>query len=384
MVDDYANLSVLLISWAPFRAGAEVAAERLAIGLQDAGHLVTFVVGTESETLERMRDAGVDVRHVPLAFTDKLKWLRYRASQQALRRILFDLQPDVVHANDLPTSQMVGQAVRRTGIPLVTHHRWSFGGTAIDWLNKFGADRHVFVSNALMSELVGNSPRLAASGRSVVYDGLPLPTLPTEGDRRAARGELGLPVEQDLVLYAGQLIERKGVADLLHAWALLSEQRRVSAQLIVVGDDLENDGKYRVELERLNAELRCGARFVGYRKDVATWITAADLCVVPSHAEPLGNATLEAMAQGRAIVATRVGGIAEMVVDGRTGVLVPPRDPRALSDAIEQMLADAKLRAACGLAARQRCAEKFSIDVHVASMVDEYQQIISKRLESIS
>lgn len=383
-MDDCSSLNVLLASWAPFRAGAEVAAERLAIGLRDAGHRVTFVVGIESETLGRMRAAGIDVRHVPLAFTDKLKWLRYRASQQALRRLILELQPDVVHANDLPTSQMVGQVVRRAGIPLVTHHRWIFGGTAIDWLNKFGADRHLFVSNALMSELIGNSPRLASSPRAVVYDGLQLPPLPTHGERRAARGELALPVDKDLVLYAGQLIERKGVADLLRAWTLMSDQRRSTATLVVVGDDLENEGKYRVELERLNADLGCGAKFMGYRKDVAAWITAADLCVVPSHAEPLGNATLEAMAHGRAVVATRVGGIPEMVVDGVTGVLVPLHSPQSLAEAIEQMLADAKRRDARGLAARQRAAEKFSIEKHVASMVAEYRQVISKRLQSAS
>lgn len=364
----------MIASWAPFRAGAEVAAERLAVGLRKAGHRVTVVLGTQGETLERMQEAGVDVRYVPLAFTDKMKWIRYRASQRELRRILCEIAPDVVYANDLPTSQMVGQAVRRLAIPFVCHHRWVFEGAAIEWLNKFGAERHVFVSNALMSQLCECSPRLAASQRAVVYDGLPLPALPTEADRLAARTELSLPKEKKIVLYAGQIIERKGVADLLRAWRLLSERWREAAELVLVGDDQENDGCYRREMERLASELGCAARFPGYQRDVAAWLTAADLCVVPSHVEPLGNATLEAMAHGRAIVGTDTGGIPEMIEDGESGLLVPPRNPPKLAAAIEELLNDPHRAASFGANARVQCEQRFSIDAHVQAMVQEFER----------
>ena len=95
-------------------------------------------------------------------------------------------------------------------------------------------------------------------------------------------------------------------------------------------------------------------RFLGFRKDAARLVQAFDVIAVPSHVEPLGNATLEAMAAGRPVIGTRVGGIPEMIVDGKTGVLVPPSDPRALADAIARLVHDTPLRSAMADAATGR------------------------------
>lgn len=364
---------VLLAAWAPFHAGAEVAAERLGVGLQDSGHRITVVTGTEGETASRMRDAGLDVRYVPLVMTDKFKWWKYRRSQRELHRVLLELSPDVIHANDLPTSQMVGQAAARLGIPRVCHHRWIFEGPAIEWLNKYGAERHLFVSRALMEGLCEASPRLRASSRAVVYDGLPLPTAPSEADRQMARRELGVPENRLLVLFAGQIIERKGVADLLQAWAKLDPVQRDRAHLVIVGDDLESAGRYRRDMESLSAKLNCDARFVGFQRNVPRWLSAADVCVVPSHAEPLGNATLEAMAHARPVLGSQVGGIPEMIVHDETGLLVPPKDPVALARAMERLLGDASLRLRWGGAARVRCEQLFSLRAHVDAVLEQYR-----------
>lgn len=370
------SLKVVLASWAPFHAGAEVAAERLAVGLRNVGHRVTVLLGTDGETHVRMRQAGLDVRHVPLAATDKLKWWRYVAAQRRVRRLLLELQPDVIHANDLPTSQMVAQAAGSLNIPRVCHHRWIFEGNAIDWLNKFGAERHVFVSHALMDVLCRNTSRLAANPRSVVHDGLPLPTLPSDADRVTARRSLGLPFNKNVVLFAGQIIERKGVEDLLRAWSLLPAEIASNADLVLVGDDLESQGEYRRAMESLAAQLDVGARFQGFQRNVPEWLTAADVCVVPSHAEPLGNATLEAMAHGRPVIGADVGGIPEMVLDNETGILVPPRNPSLLAEALARLLQDADLLRRLGAAGRLRCEEKFSLSGHVDAMVAQYRSLL--------
>jgi glycosyltransferase involved in cell wall biosynthesis len=372
-------LNVLLAAWAPFHAGAEVAAERLAVGLQHAGHRMTVAIGTEGNTAARMREAGLSVRYVPLAMTDKKKWWKYRRGQIELRKLLAELAPDVIHANDLPTSQMVARAAARCGVPRVCHHRWIFGGSAIDWLNKFGAERHLFVSNALMEELCGASPKLASSPRAVVYDGLPLPPCPTADDRQNARQMLGLPLDRKVVLFAGQIIERKGVADLLRAWRVLKDEFADTADLVIVGDDLENDGCHRIQMEELAAALGCAVRFVGFQRDVARWLIAADVCVVPSHAEPLGNATLEAMACGRPVVGSRVGGIPEMIIDGETGLLTPPRDPAALAAAIKRLLTHPEMCRHLGDAARRRCERHFSIKAHVEAVVRQYQLAVASK-----
>ncbi len=208
--------------------------------------------------LARFRGAGIRCEFVPQRFTDKLKWLSYRKSRNRLREILRSEQPDLVHSNDLPTHQMTADAAGRMGIPRVCHHRWIFEGSAIDWLNKFDANGHLFVSNALMEMLAGESPHLSESPRSVVYDGLPMPALPTAEERLACRRQLGLPTDRPVVLFAGQIIERKGVADLLVGWSMLKSWHQC-AELILLGDDLAGKGAYRQEMEALALKLGCPA-----------------------------------------------------------------------------------------------------------------------------
>jgi len=132
-------------------------------------------------------------------------------------------------------------------------------------------------------------------------------------------------------------------------------------------------------MEALANELACEARFVGFQTNVPTWLTAADIVLVPSHAEPLGNATLEAMAHARSVIGGHVGGIPEVVVAEQTGLLVPPRSPQLLATAIDRLLSDAALRERLGEAARSRCEDMFSIEAHVAAVVKQYEIAIEAR-----
>src|SRR5262249_35074059 len=150
--------------------------------------------------------------------TDKWRWPRYAWARRRLRSMLQSFGPEVIHSNDLPTHQMVSDASKGLGIPRFCHHRFPFDGAAIDWLNKFGAERHLFVSRALMDEMCRNSARLSASDCAVVHDGLSLPPRLAELDRREARRQLGLEEERVIVTIAGQIIERKGIEDLIRAW----------------------------------------------------------------------------------------------------------------------------------------------------------------------
>ena len=231
-----------------------------------------------------------------------------------------------------------------------------------------------------MNQLSAASSRLAASRRTVIYDGLPLPAPPTDSERRDARRGLGLSCDKQIVLFAGQIIERKGVEDLLRAWTSLAPVWSERAELILVGDDLERDGLYRRQMETVAAELDCRARFMGFQRNVPEWLAAADMCVVPSHAEPLGNATLEAMAAGLPVIGSRVGGIPEMILDGETGLLVMPHNPQQLAAAIERLLQDGALRQALGRAGRKRCEEHFSLRAHVDAIVGQYRLVLRDRI----
>lgn len=363
---------IALVSWAPFYAGAEVAALRLAVGLREAGHEVACAIGTDGELLARLKAEGIVSEFIPTKFTDKWGWWSYRSSRQSLIGFLRRNELDLVHSNDLPTHQMASDAARKLGLPRICHHRWIFEQGAIDWFNKYGADRHLFVSRALLNELCKNSRRLASQPCEVVYDGLPLPGQPAKSDRQAAKAKLRLAGDRQLVLFAGQIIERKGIADTLQAWSQLASKWEGRADLVVVGDDLEGKGAYREKMESLARQLNCPVQFVGFQKNVPEWLTAADLVLVPSHAEPLGNATLEAMAHARCVIGGNVGGIPEMVVARQTGLLVPPQSPPQLATAIDLLLSDAALRDSLGVAARRRCEELFSLEAHVKAVVEQY------------
>jgi glycosyltransferase involved in cell wall biosynthesis len=371
---------VCLASRAPFVGGAEVALERLALGLTEFGHDVFLLLGLGGAVEERFERAGLRCLVTRMALSDK--WRVWRSARSALgvRRILRRERPAVVHSNDLPTHQMVSGVARALRLPRICHHRFPFDGPSIDWFNKHGAERHLFVSRALMEELCASSAWLNAASRAVVYDGLPLPAAPTDTERGLARQRLGLSAGRTIVTFAGQIIERKGVADLLRAWAILDPSQRDHAELLVVGDDLAGKGQYRTEMESLAASLGVAARFVGFQKHVAEWLLASDVAVVPSHVEPLGNATLEAMAHGLPVLGCAVGGIPEMVEVERTGLLVPPRSPEALAAALTRLLADPQMRRQLGSAGRQRCQERFSLVAHVRAVQDEYLRLLSPAL----
>lgn len=370
------QLKVGLTTLAPFIGGAEVALERLALGLQSLGHTVFIVLGKQGEVLERFRAAGLRCIYTPLYLTDKWHWWRYYKARRSLQEIFLHEHPDVVHSNDLPTHQAVAEAARREQVPRVCHHRFPFDGPTIDWFNKYGSERHLFVSQALMDDMCQQSGRLAASACTVVYDGLPLPALPTQMARQQARHQLGLAAHKVIVTFAGQIIERKGVADLLQAWALLDGPIKQTAQLVLIGDDLQGQGQYRLAMQQLAQQLQCDAYFVGFQHNVGTWLLASDLAVVPSHVEPLGNATLEAMSYVLPVIGCTVGGIPEMLVHEHTGLLVPPHDPEQLACALSRLLVSEDLRAYYGRQARQRCDQLFSLQTHAHNIVQEYKKVL--------
>ncbi|HEY1556914.1 MAG TPA: glycosyltransferase family 4 protein [Kofleriaceae bacterium] len=148
-------------------------------------------------------------------------------------------------------------------------------------------------------------------------------------DRAAARAELGLPAGGKLAVYVGNLKPEKGVLDLVAAWP-----RVTGAELAIVGG-----GPLRAEVTARAAALP-GVRVVGPEPlaRVPAWMAAADVVVLPSHSEGTPNVVLEAFASGRRVVATTVGGVPDLFTDPALGMLVPPRSPETLGDAVARAL----------------------------------------------
>jgi glycosyltransferase involved in cell wall biosynthesis len=166
-----------------------------------------------------------------------------------------------------------------------------------------------------------------------------------------------------MVAYVGRLVPRKGVDTLVEALALLP--RHLDARLVIVGGEPGAEGS--AEVARLSAlarklKVRKRVAFAGSRpqQDLYRYYGAADAAVTVPHYEPFGMTPLEAMACGVPVVGSRVGGIKTSVVDGETGYLVPPKDPKALAARLLSLLSDATLRDRMGRAGRRRVDEHYT------------------------
>ena len=152
-------------------------------------------------------------------------------------------------------------------------------------------------------------------------------------DRLQARRALGLPLDAAIILYVGHLTAAKGAFDLTRAFGAVASTL-AHAMLVMVGD-----GEGSEDCKDLACSLGDRVRFVGARPhdEIATWLAACDVLALPSWNEGMPNVVLEALASGRRVVATRVGGIPDVVTD-ELGILVPPRRPEILTQALERAL----------------------------------------------
>jgi glycosyltransferase involved in cell wall biosynthesis len=195
------------------------------------------------------------------------------------------------------------------------------------------------------------------------------------------RGPVARRSDRRRLLVLGRLVERKGQDDAVRALGAVPD-----AELVVVGgpapDAVDADPEVR-RLRALAAEAGVADRlvFTGSvaRADVPAWIRSADVVLAVPWYEPFGITPLEAMACGRPVVATAVGGLVDTVVDGVTGDLVPPRDPERLGQALAALLADEERRAAYGAAGVERARARYRWSRVVADTECVYRQVLARR-----
>jgi len=187
--------------------------------------------------------------------------------------------------------------------------------------------------------------------------------------RSACRRELGASDEIDLIGYLGRLVAGKGLETLIQAMPAIL-QMHPQARLLLAGE-----GPLRSSLVKLayDTGIAPAVFFTGFRADVPRLLAALDLVVLPSLTEGLPLSLLEAMAAGKPVVATPVGGVVELIEDEVTGLLVPPSDPAVLAMAILRLLEDKKLARRVGLQARFQTASRFSLQRMVQAYDAVYQ-----------
>lgn len=296
-----------------------------------------------------------------------------------LVRLLREGRYHILHTHLFRADLMGALARKRAGVPHLfsTIHNTDPFYTHPVWkrLARWAAgeaDRVVVISDAIgrfMVERVG----LEAGRLRRIHYGLETPPGRPEL-REAVRRELGIEAEAPVAGIIARLTPQKNHQRLLEAFATV-HSKVPGARLLVVGHD---PGGLRPLLEATAERLglALAVRFLGYRDDREAILEALDCFVLPSLWEGFGLVLLEAMAAGRPVVASRVGAIPEVVLDGKTGYLVDPHDGSALADSMVRVLGDRALGRRLGEEGRRRVLNEFSPEKMVASTVGCYEDII--------
>jgi glycosyltransferase involved in cell wall biosynthesis len=297
-----------------------------------------------------------------------------------LVRVARERKASILHVHGYAAADFGRLAARRVGAALVLHEHFAdprmpaYQALADRLLARF-TDRAIAVSGSTRDFLVRERHVPAARVR-LIWNGAPLaefaPVAPAAA--LATRRELGLPAEAPVVGSIGRLSEQKGHRYLLDAAARVLAQR-TDARFLIVGDG-DQMAPLRRQAEALG--IAASVAFAGHRIDVRALLGVLDVFCISSTYEGTPLALFEAMAAGKAIVSTAVDGCREVLEDGVTGLLVPPRDPEALSAALLRCLDDAALRASLARGARDASA-RFDIGACVAQMQDLYDEVLTEK-----
>lgn len=354
----------------------EGGAERVAIGL--ATHLpkdrfdvwMCSTRGAEASAVAALQAAGVT--HFDLGRNSRWDHHRLASLIALVRRERFD----VLHAHMFGSNLWGTLIGRACGVPVVLahEHTWSYEGNLIrKWLDGYVigrlATRFIAVS-ALDAQRMVSIEHVPEKKVVLLPNGyMPRADAP-DGD---IRRELGIDARTPLIAAIAALRPQKAFSVLLQAHA------RVIAEMPETRLVIAGGGSEREALEGLSAQLGLTHRvhFLGYRADVDAILRASDVAALSSDYEGTPVVAFECMANHTPLVATAVGGLPEVVENGRTGLLVPPRNPAALAEAILGLLTDSARREQMGLAAAGRLPE-FTIEASIARLTMLYEALTAE------
>ena len=294
----------------------------------------------------------------------------------------------IVHTHNSKAGFLGRLAAKLVGVPVIVHtvHGFAFHDEEPLWrqmlfrnlerLASRWSDRMIFISQplidwALKDHIVGEDKI------TKIYSGIQLdkfhPVKSEEKDQ--IRSKWSLQKEEAVVGIVSKLWEGKGHTVLIEAFKLLKEKIK-DAKLVIVGEGYLYDELFR----RVgNNGLRDSVLFTGFQMDVSEIIATFDVAVLPSFFEGMGRVILEAMAMEKPIVASRVGGIPDLIDQGINGLLVRPGDARELADALERVLSDNGLAKKLGKEGRKKIKDQFSADVMVRSIEKLYRELLARK-----
>ncbi len=241
------------------------------------------------------------------------------------------------------------------------------------WTSRVCCSAIISVSEQVKNELIAEG--FDARKFHVVYNGTSLTHQQIEP--KSIRYNLNIYDDVFVIVHVGRLCKAKGQHILLQAASILRQSDKKIIYLII-GNDLEQNGAYLQQLKEMATELEVNdiVKFLGQRLDVPQILAAADLLVLPSSSEGLPLVILEAMAAGKPVIATSVGGVSEIVIHEETGLLIPVEDASALAGAILWMVKNPELARIMGSKALEMVKSSFSVEKMQQEVFDIYQKVL--------
>ncbi len=322
---------------------------------------VAYIVPWKDQLVPDLESQGIDVSCVGGARGGPV------TSTIRLRSLVADWKPRLIHAH-LPYSgilaRFIGPPVVYTEHNMVDSYRW-----ATRAINRMTYGRNAAVT-AVSGEVARSIRRYPGRKAVIIPNGITFE--PGIRHRHEVRSELGLDTDDELVVHVGNIRPHKGHSNLIAATAILGPLRP-SVHVISIGGEKYDGDLIRVRLEAEEAGASQWIRFLGRKGDARSYIASADVVVNPSDAEGLPVTILEAMSHARKVVATDVGGVSSVVIDGLTGRLVPPGDPKALARALLEALSGNQ---DWGEAGSALVRERHGIEQMVARYETLYRQVL--------
>jgi len=288
---------------------------------------------------------------------------------------------DLVYLNTIKNASSA-MAAKLMRIPVVWHIRepaWDFSGVRKLRLYtlKLIADRVIVVSQynrQLMMSLGISAEKLVT-----IHNGVDLNcfTVVQQRDPILAN-DLGIAPDEMVVGMIGVWSKHKGAMQFLQVVRRLTAEY-TKLKFIMVGGAIESDGEYGAMIENLLPEFGTKVLAVGNQRDVRPYLGMMDIFVMPSLVESFTRVNLEAMAMGKPVVATAVGGTPEAIVDGETGFLVPPNDPAAIADRVRILLENPYLIKQMGQQGRERVSMFFSVDAYAHSIQRVWSSVLNNK-----
>lgn len=339
--------------------------------LDSTRYAATVLLSRGTEHLPMFSALGVDVIRLPLPAVRKgksiplLPWAVLR-----LLRLLRDSGIALVHVNDADDAAIAAVACRLAGVPCVVHARSQMAPGKFRKLRLQWADLLLTVSEGVKRQAIaGGMPKEKVV---TLYSGIDSQKVQAASDGQRIRQAYGITAGSLVIGSVANIAPKKGYDVLIRAIAKARQEINDLACLIVGADERG----LQKGLERLGESLGLDGRlcFAGFQQDVFPYLDAMDLFVLASVDEGFGIVLLEAMACAKPVVATRVDGPPEIMEDGRTGLLVPPRDHDAMAKALVELLKDPERRARMGKQGRERVETLFGLDSQMRTLIGLYDQ----------